>query len=121
MFVDYNKAFETLDHNILLDKLITYDFGKNAIAWIKSYLGNRQHTVKCKDACSAPASVNYGVPQGSGLGPFCFIMYVDDLITHILHNTSAHIIMYADDTVLMTESDNPIEVVEEMQEVLYQT
>ena len=121
VFVDYTKAFETLDHTILLQKLIHYNINNDAIAWINSYLGNRRHTVKCNDICSTPFRVKYGVPQGSVLGPHCLIMYVNDLISHILQNTTAYIVMYADDTVLLTEGAHPQEAVNTMQEVLQVT
>ena len=120
VFVDYKKAFETLDHQILLRKLGKYGFGQNAKKWIESYLGNRRHTVRCNDISSVPTSVKYGVPQGSVLGPLCFIMYVNDLISHIHRHTHAEIIMYADDTVLLTDSDHPPNAIVNMQSILNQ-
>ena len=118
VFVDYKKAFETLDHQILLRKLGKYGFGQNAKKWIESYLGNRRHTVRCNDISSVPTSVKYGVPQGSVLGPLCFIMYVNDLISHIHRHTHAEIIMYADDTVSLTDSDHPPNAIVNMQSIL---
>ena len=118
VFVDYKKAFETLDHKILLRKLIDYDFDSNSIKWIQSYLGNRRHVVKCSEICSMEINVKYGVPQGSVLGPLYFIMYVNDLISHITDTADAKIVMYADDTVLMIEHDDPETAVVKMQDVL---
>ena len=108
VFVDYKKAFERLDHNVLLQKLLT--------SWVRSYLGYRRHTVKHSNICSTEVRVKYGVLQGSVLGPLCFIMYVYDLITHI--SQEARIIMYADDTALVTEDNNPADAVNKMQEIL---
>ena len=62
VFVDYKKAFVTLDHDILLGKLVQLDFGRNAVNWMQSYLGNRRHIVKCAGVSSNEVSVKYGVP-----------------------------------------------------------
>ena len=118
VFVDYKKAFEMLDHDVLLNKLVTFDFDRNAIRWMQSYFGNRRHVVKCAGACSNEVAVRYGVPQGSVLGPLCFILYVNDLISSIVQNTQAKIIMYADDTVLLVENDIPSLATKYMQKVL---
>ena len=85
---------------------------------MQSYFGNRRHTVKCAGVCSNEVNVKYGVPQGSVLGPLCFILYVDDLIHTITSKTQAKIIMYADDTVLLVENSAPELVINDMQEVL---
>ena len=118
VFVDYKKAFETLDHDILLNKLVKYDFNRDSVKWMQSYFGNRRHVVRCAGTCSVEASVNYGVPQGSVLGPLCFILYVNDLIQSVTTNTQAKIIMYADDTVLLVENSIPALATECMQKVL---
>ena len=68
--------------------------------------------------CSNEVSVNYGVPQGSVLGPLCFILYVNDLITDITNNTQARIIMYVDGTVLLTEICIPALATDCMQNTL---
>ena len=106
-FVDYKKAFETLDHNILIRKLKIYGFSEHSLAWMKSYLENRKHTVTCNNATSRETTVSYGVPQGSILGPSLFIIYVNDLLYTLLEYPNVNIEMYADDTVLYTSDRSP--------------
>ena len=115
---DYKKAFETLDHNILLTKLVKFDFDEDALRWMQSYFGNRRHVVRSEGFCSKEVSVKYGVPQGSVLGPLCFILYVNDLISNIAENIQAKIIMYANDTVLLVDDKDPVIATRGMQEVL---
>ena len=114
VFVDYKKAFETLDHEILLKKLVQYEFDRNAIGWMQSYFAHRRHKVNCAGVSSNEVAVKYGVPQGSVLGPLCYIIYVNDLITNVTTNTEANI-MYADDTVLLVGNSCPAAAVDSMQ------
>ena len=115
VFIDYKKAFETLDHKILLKKLARFGFDRNSLKWVRSYLGNRRHTVRCGDIVSNETTVKYGVPLGSILGPLYFIMYVNDLLTHMSNEASVDMLMYADDTVLLTYDVDPEVAVQNMQ------
>ena len=84
---------------------------------MQSYFAHRRHKVNYAGVSSNEVAVKYGVPQGSVLGPLCYIIYVNDLVTNIITNTEANSIMYAD-TVLLVGNSCPAAAVDSMQRVL---
>ena len=104
VFLDLSKAFDTLDHSLLLDKLVhSFGFSTSAIQWFFSYLTNRSQSVCVNGMVSEPQRIDFGVPQGSALGPLPFIMYVND-ISHVVRYSNVE--QYADDTLLYSASDD---------------
>ena len=98
VFVDLQKAFDTVDHNILLHKLSHYGIRDIANCWFSSYLSNRKQFVTINGFDSVIQSFQYGVPQGSVLGPLLFLIYINDLHNAIKFSQSFH---FADDTCLL--------------------
>ena len=99
VFMDLSKAFDTIDHNILLEKLKFYGFSPDALKLMKSYLSDRRQYVDTGEGIiSEVMSVWVGIPQGSILGPLCFLIYVNDLprSTDLLKS-----VLFADDTNLL--------------------
>ena len=105
-FIDYSKAFDTLDHNILFMKLNNLGIGKNVLNWCKSYLTGRSQYVKLNNNTSTCLPILCGVPQGSILGPLYFVIYVNDLLEKFIGNC-VQITLYADDTVLYVSHECP--------------
>ena len=99
IYLDLSKAFDTLDHNILIKKLEHYGVHGHSLQLLHSYLYHRQQYVVFNDKVSELLPITTGVPQGSILGPFLFIIYVNDLVN------ACNIfkpVVYADDTNLST-------------------
>ena len=98
IFVDLQKAFDTVDHEILLSKLNHYGIRGISNSWFKSYLSCRSQYVSISGFESAVKFIKYGVPQGSVLGPLLFLIYINDLHNAINYCMVHH---FADDTNLL--------------------
>ena len=98
VFCDYCKAFDCVNHEILLDKLSRYGFRGVALQWFKSFLSGRRQVVRSMNVLSDECSIGHGVPQGSVLGPILFLLYINDLATLDIRG---HFTIFADDTTIL--------------------
>ena len=110
--VDFKKAFDMVNHTILLSKLKIYRLDKDSLYWFESYLNDRTQLVSFKGNLSTVDSITSGVPQGSILGPLLFFMFINDLPLH----TSTQTDIFADDTSLLASSD--VSKIEDLNEIL---
>jgi hypothetical protein len=104
--LDLAKAFDTVDHRLLLHKLSAYGLSTEVLSWIASFLQGRSQRVSVNKCFSSPVDVLSGVPQGSSLAPLLFLLFVNDLPDLL----SSHVLLYADDTTLAREistNDDP--------------
>lgn len=106
--VDLSKAFDTVNHRILLSKMYKYGIRGLPLAWFKSYLINRTQCVRVDHVLSDQVVVNVGIPQGSILGPVLFLLYIND----IPHTSSAHFTLFADDTTMTCADSNYVNLME---------
>ena len=104
IFIDLKKAFDTVDHTILLSKLKHYGISGTANKWLSSYLTDRQQYVTINGFQSDKRSIKIGVPQGSVLGPLLFLIYINDLNKAISFSSVHH---FADDTNLLVVDKCP--------------
>ena len=100
VFVDLAKAFDTVNHSILLTKLEHYGVRGNALSLLTPYLKNRKQFTQINYNVSAKRNIVCGVPQGSVLGPLLFLVYVND----ICNASDFNVRLFADDTLLFMSS-----------------
>ena len=103
VYIDFKKAFDTVNHKILLDKLKTFNFDDSTSKLLKSYLTNRLQSTFINGSTSEEGLITYGVPQGSVLGPKLFLMFINDLTTCI---KNCKYFLYADDIVMFKTLDS---------------
>ena len=117
ILVDLQKAFDTIDHDILLKKLSAIGFSNHTIGWFKSYLSNRLFRVNLENCYSDPSNITCGVPQGSILGPLLFLIYVNDMPQAVKSN----LFLYADDSCLVFQGKDVIEIEKQLKTKILQT
>lgn len=111
LFLDLKKAFDTLDHKILLEKLAYYGIRGMANNIIRSYLSNRKQFVTIEGTHSSLKPITVGVPQGSNIGPLLFLLFINDLGKLRLKGTPR---LFADDTALFYPNNNSEAIIQDM-------
>ena len=104
--LDLQKAYDTVNHAILLAKMKALGMTTDAVNWFQSYLSDRQQIVDVNGILSNAKHVTCGVPQGSILGPLLFLIYVNDMPGAV----KCKLLLYADDSALMVSGSNVTEI-----------
>ena len=112
--MDLQKAFDTVDHNILCQ--ILEETRIVSVGWFRSYLSDWQQVVTVDGATSTPGIVTCGVPQGSILGPLLFLCYVNDMATSI--EADCKLILYADDSAILFAHKDPKVISQKLSKVM---
>ena len=115
LFLDFSKAFDTVNHEILFTKLEFYGVRGVSLDLFKSYLSGRKQFVEYNGASSSQGNIVCGVPQGSILGPLLFLIYINDLA---LASEKIFSILFADDSNLFLSGKDPNQLIKSMNEEL---
>ena len=100
------KAFDTIDHDILLPKLYSIGFSKHSVNWFQSYSISRTFLVNLRNVISPPSCLSIGVPQGSILGPLLFLIHINDMSRAV----NCNLFLYADNTGLFCQDKDINEI-----------
>ena len=107
VLLDLQKAFDTVDHKILLMKMEALGLGQDVVRWFRSYLSDRRQLVDVSGVLSSSAAISCGVPQGSILGPLLFLIYGNDMSGAVNHK----LLLYADDSAILV-ADKSVSAIE---------
>ena len=114
--LDLSKAFDSISHSLLLNKLAKLEMSEETLLWIKSYLSNRKQKTKFKNYTSEEMVVTSGVPQGSIIGPLLFLCFTNDIAA--VFEGKCKIVSYADDTQLLIDASNLDELIKKIENII---
>ena len=115
ILIHLQKAFDTIDHDILLKKLSGIGFSNHTSGWFKSYLSNQLFRVNLENCYSDPSNITCGLPQVSVLGPLLFVIYVND----IPHAVKSNLFLYADVSCLVFQGNDVTEIEKQWKQRFY--
>ena len=105
VMIDLSQAFDTINHNLLIEKLEAYGIRRVKLSWFSNYLSERRQRMLLDGEHSDWTGLTKGVPQGSILGPMLFLLFVNDLSDVVQHCT---VNLYTDDTTIYSTDENPV-------------